>query len=102
LSTPGTAPKIETPSLSENSSSIKIFPNPVQGNEMMILTATTENANCALSIYSLSGRQLQTINYVSGNSIHQQSFDVSFMSSGIYLVRFQNGKDCITEKFVKQ
>ncbi|GDX52207.1 hypothetical protein LBMAG27_12540 [Bacteroidota bacterium] len=102
LSTPGTAPKTETASLSENSSSIKIFPNPVQGNEMMIVTATTENANCTLSIYSLSGQQLQTINYVSGNSIHQQSFDVSLMSSGIYLVRFQNGKDCITEKFVKQ
>ncbi len=102
LATPGTAPKIETSSLSENLSSMKIFPNPVHGNELMILTATTENANCTLTIYSLSGQQLQTVNFISGNSIHQQSFDVSLLNAGIYIVRLQNGNDCIIEKFVKQ
>ena len=102
LATPGTAPKIETSSISEYLSSMKIFPNPVHGNELMILTATIENANCTLSIYSLSGQQLQTVNYVSGNSIHQQSFDISLLNAGIYIVRMQNGNDSIIEKFVKQ
>lgn len=102
LSTPGTAPKTESNSLSANNSSIKIFPNPVQGNTVTVLSATPENSNCVISIYSLSGQLMQTVNFISSNSIHEQSIDVSALDSGFYLIELKNETDHLIEKFVKQ
>ncbi|MEI7801224.1 MAG: T9SS type A sorting domain-containing protein [Bacteroidota bacterium] len=102
LATPGTAPKIETASLSENISSIKIFPNPVQGNTVTVLSASPENSNCVISIYSLSGQLMQTVNFISSNNIHKQSIDVSALDSGFYLIELKNETDHLIEKFVKQ
>ena len=102
LCTPGTAPKTELKSLAENNSSIKIFPNPIQGNSVTVLTATPENSICIISIYSLAGQLLHSENFISGNSVHQQSIDVSSFDSGIYIIELKNETDRLIEKFIKQ
>ncbi len=91
----GSAYIFNNPNLSivetDNFSSVKIYPNPV-GNILNIQSYEKINS---IEIFSLTGQLLLTT--------QKNSFDVSFLTGGIYVIKIQTGNGKVeTKKLIKK
>jgi len=80
---------LSTVSIEANSSyELLVYPNPVK--DLVFIKGIGQNA--VLKIYDINGRQI----YFKENPIENQSIDISFFPSGIYMFKiFDDGKICI-------
>lgn len=83
---------VSAPLLSDDSDKVKLYPNPVQ-TELTVSGIIL--ANTMVSIYNSVG-QKQMERKANGTQV---KFDVSDLRTGLYFVRFEDGK---SEKFIKQ
>lgn len=85
----------------ENLSFFEIYPNPFT-NIVTINYAGTENSETIIKIYNIFG-QLQTTVLSETKEIGEYTlqYDLSNLSSGIYMCTMQNGKNIKSEKIVK-
>lgn len=76
-------------------SSTRLSPNPTTGN----VTISTDNVTGALSISitNLLGETVKTFNENAGGSF-SKSYNLSDLSSGIYIVKLQNGDNSTTKR----
>jgi hypothetical protein len=93
----GTATKQNNQLFTNLSEAISLYPNPVQ-NELNILTKSEISQNCRFAIFDSKGMIVheQKINNKT------EVIDISNLSKGVYLFKFNNGGKTITEKFIKQ
>lgn len=83
-------------------SSIRIFPNPNQGNFTLALNHA-QNQMCRVNFTDLTGRLMATIQIATSNGeTHQETIQLSQLSKGIYLcqVYLANGEPIGFERIV--
>jgi hypothetical protein len=80
----------------ENHKAAKLFPNPATSS-VNIVYDTQLQKNASASFYSTDGKLVK--NAVINSNI--QEVNVDDLPKGVYMVRFQNGKDTTTSKLVK-
>ncbi|PQV48225.1 putative secreted protein (Por secretion system target) [Jejuia pallidilutea] len=90
-----------TPTLSntkfEFENSISVFPNPVKSTFQIKTDNNTKIAN--ISFYDLLGKTIVK----SANEISRNTYDISNMSSGLYMVRITDDKgNSVTKRLMKQ
>ena len=75
-------------------SGIKVFPNPVTGNEITILS----NESIVAEIYNVLGKKVkrQTINH------NQKKLNITGLKKGIYLLRLKTNNGVVTKKLLRQ
>ncbi len=76
-----------------------ISPVPVQDVMQVAYTIDTD-AVITLTIYDLTGRTVQARTVKANAGINNATFDVSAMSSGVYMLAISNGQEVITERVV--
>lgn len=76
------------------SSTIKLFPNPTK-NQLTI--ETQNNQQTILNLYSIQGQLLQTKSFNK-----QTNLDVEQYPKGVYLLKFEQGKEQIIKRFIKE
>jgi hypothetical protein len=83
-------------------SGLNLFPNPTDGN-FGILFDLKQSETVGIAVYSLDGRlskQLVTGALFNAGSF-SQSFNLSELPAGIYLLRFNIGNSTVTRKLIK-
>ena len=73
---------------------IKMFPNPVNGNEVTIQS----NFDISVEVYDILGKKVKSQNI----SSNQKRLNISGLSKGVYLVRLNSENGSITKKLIKQ
>ena len=86
---------IEEQFLDENKT-VTIYPNPID-NVLKISISKLEDAKYTLSIYTIEGKLIQTETVTNPT----QHINVDKLSSGIYLLKVENGKQNYQAKFIK-
>jgi hypothetical protein len=89
----GLVPKMLT--LSQN------YPNPF--NPMTTIEFTlAEDSKVSLKVFDILGREVATlmIGELKAGVLHQQTFDVSKLSSGMYIYRLQTGNKSLAKKLM--
>jgi heat shock protein HslJ len=76
------------------SSTVKLYPNPVQ--KELFVTGITTNAKASYTVYSLVGNVV-----ISERTLKQGSLDVSQLKAGIYFIEIQQQGQTAMKKFVK-
>jgi hypothetical protein len=78
---------------------LSVYPNPV--HDFITISPATQSANdLTWSIYSSSGQMI--INgRINQGDMSQQRVDLSMLSAGVYSIQMVDGKDVVTETFVK-
>jgi len=62
--------------------------------------ALPEDAHVTLKVYDILGREVATVvNGIQTAGYHNETFDASALSSGIYIYRFQAGNYSAVRKF---
>lgn len=74
--------------------SVKMFPNPVQYNEVTI----ESNEAILAEVYDILGKKVMTQNI----SQNQKKLHIEGLSKGIYLVKLKSEKGSITKKLIRQ
>ena len=74
--------------------SVKIFPNPANGNEVNILS----NDDILAEIYDVLGKKVKVQNI----SANQTKLNISGLSKGVYLIKLQTENGSTTKKLIKQ
>lgn len=94
--TVGTDPCSSTININKiaTSSTIKLFPNPTK-NQLTI--ETQNNQQTILNLYSIQGQLLQTKSFNK-----QTNLDVEQYPKGVYLLKFEQGKEQIIKRFIKE
>lgn len=77
-----------------NQASLLIYPNPVQ-NLLYIKHPPGET----LAVFSVPGRQLQTVNLAMGST--NSNMDLRLLQPGYYVLQFRGGNRVMTQQFVK-
>lgn len=73
---------------------IKIYPNPITGNDLFIKITK----NSAVSIYNVLGKLIITDNV----NLNKDRIDVSSLKKGIYLIKIKSENQLITKKLIKK
>lgn len=81
-----------------NKEALSIVPNPVRENVNVYHAAAIPE--CSISIYTSEGKLTTTYKAVTGSVV--TAISVSKLPPGIYLLKFKNGKETVTQQFVKQ
>lgn len=105
LVTPGTAPmgpNGDPPVTLKNASSMgfDLWPNPT-ANELHVRMASEQDQSVAISIIDLTGRTVLH-RTVRPTGVTVESFDVSVLTEGVYVVRASNGRDEYTQRFIRE
>lgn len=74
--------------------SVKLFPNPANGNEVTILS----NDDILAEVYDVLGKKVKVQNI----SANQTKLNISGLSKGVYLIKLQSDKGNTTKKLIKQ
>lgn len=83
---------------SENSFSV--FPNPSSDKHIQILYENNlKNGQGAVSLFSLTGKKVFEAK-LKNNGFYNQTLDLSKLSSGVYLLKFQSGEFTTTKKII--
>lgn len=81
-------------------SQIKLYPNPVETKANIEFTLESSK-NITAKIYDVSGRFVRTVNFgMLSKGQQHQTFDVSDLSSGIYLLQLMAENETKTAKFI--
>ncbi|MDZ4679708.1 MAG: T9SS type A sorting domain-containing protein, partial [Saprospiraceae bacterium] len=75
---------------------LAIFPNPAHNELNLVLPENTREG--ILTIFDLAGRQLKTMYTIPGTN----TFDVSDLPKGIFLIEVRFGDQVVMGKFVRQ
>lgn len=73
---------------------IKIYPNPVSGNEITIIT----NSDILVEVYDVLGKKVKQQNL----TVNQKKINITGLKKGIYLLRLKSDNGTITKKLVRQ
>ncbi|MBR9845764.1 MAG: T9SS type A sorting domain-containing protein [Algicola sp.] len=73
---------------------VKVFPNPVTGNEVTIVS----NLDILAEVYDVLGKKVTVQNLTS----QQKKLNISGLSKGVYLIRMNSTQGSITKKLIKQ
>lgn len=102
LSTAGTAPRMSAPiSAQVQTLGMKVYPNPAD-DRLHIAFASDVNSPSVISIIDLTGHLVSSSEIVAGNSSDEVVLDLSTIQSGLYVITMQNGKDIVSQRFIKQ
>ncbi|WP_206677695.1 endonuclease [Winogradskyella eckloniae] len=71
---------------------VRLFPNPVNSK----LNIEVNNANVTYSIYSSLGREILKGDLIAGQ------LNVSYLEPGMYMIMISDGKNVVTERFIKK
>jgi hypothetical protein len=76
-------------------SSTRLSPNPTTGN----VTISTDNVtgNLSIGITNLLGEEVKHFNETAGGSF-TKSYNLSDLSTGVYIVKIQNGDNSVTKR----
>lgn len=74
--------------------SVKMYPNPVNGNEVTILS----NEAIIAEVYDILGKKVKVQN-ISNN---QTKLNISGLSQGVYLIKLKSSKGSTTKKLIRQ
>lgn len=78
---------------------LSVYPNPV--HDFITISPATQSANdLSWSIYSSSGQMIMN-GRINQGDMNQQRVDLSALSAGVYSIQMIDGKDVVTETFVK-
>jgi len=102
LATPGTAPRLSATDLSEAPSiGMKLYPNPADNQIHLSYVSNEENASI-VTVIDLTGHIVFSQVLDQTGSEGELVLDLSGYSEGMYVVTLQNGKDLITQRFIRQ
>lgn len=76
-----------------NNNTLRIYPNPAEGNLVNISTTDKRNID-KLEVFSILGTEISTFNFASS------TLDVSNFPNGVYLVKVTSQNDIFTTKLV--
>lgn len=82
----------------ENGDSFGFYPNPSQG-QIEILYENISSSQVNVSIYNLTGSKVFE-KELNTNGFYNQKLDLSHLSSGNYLIKFQTGNNLTTKKLI--
>ncbi|MFZ4670829.1 MAG: alpha/beta fold hydrolase [Flavobacterium sp.] len=80
-----------------SSDSLKIYPNPTTSN---VYFDNTNSNFKEVSIYNYLGQEVSKTSFAS--SIQNQEIDMSTLTTGVYVLKFSDGKTSKTAKIIKQ
>ena len=84
-----------------NSLNMIVFPNPIlQGNNLNIITGDTSIEKIEVTLYSILGKSLLSKSFKLNNG--KASLDVSNISTGMYLLVINTGKEQTNYKVLKK
>jgi hypothetical protein len=102
LLTPGTAPRMAEPAIETAASlGMKLYPNPAN-EEIHLAYAIEENTLAQLSIMNLTGQIVFQKTIDASEAAGDLIVDLSAYPAGMYVATLQNGKDVISQKFIRQ
>ncbi len=82
---------VTTVGISENMfSSVKIYPNPTQGN-IHIDFGITSNVPITMSLFSMTGQLIQSKTF--SKTLESANIDISSLTSGVYSIRLSTDTD---------
>lgn len=81
----------------EGFSSLKMYPNPMTDHLFVEVPAYTSHSKIA--IYDIAGRVVFTKKDL---KLGRTDLNISYLNSGIYIVKFSNNKKIVTKKFIKK
>ena len=100
--TPGTAPRMAEPTIEPAASvGMKLYPNPAN-NEIHLSYAIQENTEGQLSVMNLTGQIVFQKTIAADSASGDFTLDLSAFPAGMYVATLQNGKDVISQKFIRQ
>jgi hypothetical protein len=79
--------------------SVTAYPNPATSEISVTIPESWQNKTVSYSIYSLSGTLVRT--RTNANAQQTETFAISDLSKGIYLINTSNGVSNTTQKFIK-
>jgi hypothetical protein len=78
---------------------LSVYPNPV--HDFITISAASQSANdLTWSIYSSSGHVIMN-GRINQGDMNQQRVELSSLSAGVYSIQMRDGRDIVTETFVK-
>jgi hypothetical protein len=81
-----------------NNNGVVISPNPTQGKVNIAFTA--QGTKCELAVYSNTGEQLLTSQYVCKPGKNSVPLDLEFLKPGIYFLVLSNSKSTVHTKLI--
>tara|TARA_R110000751_G_scaffold273237_1_gene373970 strand:+ start:104 stop:1189 length:1086 start_codon:yes stop_codon:yes gene_type:complete len=78
----------------EITQTVKMFPNPANGNEVTIVS----NYELSAEVYDLLGKKVKIQNITT----NQKKLNISGLAKGVYVVRLNSKNGSITKKLIKQ
>jgi hypothetical protein len=100
VDTDGTASFTETVTVERGVTEVQLlapYPNPVRG-QATVRYALPGKQETTIRLYDLLGRQVRTVVSEKEEGRHEQTLDVSGLSSGVYFLRLRAGGDVRTQK----
>lgn len=79
-------------------SGIGVYPNPAINN--VVLSHDLAGVNAAVSIVTAQGKQIASYKIIKGNT--QTTIDVATLNAGVYFIKYIDGANTATAKFIKQ
>ena len=102
LATPGTAPRMSAPTIAAASTlGMKLYPNPAD-DQIHLSYVSNENNASIVTVIDLTGHVVFNQVLDQTGSTGELVLDLSNYSEGMYVVTLQNGKDVITQRFIRQ
>ncbi|MBK6447324.1 MAG: T9SS type A sorting domain-containing protein [Bacteroidetes bacterium] len=98
----GTAPRMSAPTIAAASSlGMKLYPNPAD-DQIHLSYVSNENNASIVTVIDLTGHVVFNQVLDQTGSTGELVLDLSNYSEGMYVVTLQNGKDVITQRFIRQ
>lgn len=84
-----------------DNSKFAVYPNVVSKNDKLSLVYSgSEIGQATMNIYSATGQNVHSQNVELTNNLQISNISTSYLNSGIYFVRIQNGNSTYTQKFI--
>lgn len=82
--------------------SFGIYPNPTAGNLEVVFENRENSLKNTIKIMDMAGKVVLQRNVESAVGFHANSFDVSSLASGVYIVNLENNGYVISQKLIKE
>jgi extracellular elastinolytic metalloproteinase len=100
----GTFVESQIPTATEGDQSTVVFdimPNPAD-DLIRVVMSSKKSENAIVSIYNLTGLQLNHSAWNLSEGLNQKAIDISAYASGMYLLQVKTGEGMRSEKFIKE
>jgi len=81
--------------------SLTLLPSPLVGNVLHVEYSLNQAGPARVTLFDISGRVAFTRDFT-GNRRGELPLDLSLLSGGVYVVRLDDGRSAVTQKFVVQ